>query len=471
MNIASVIVDIPTQALDTPYSYAVPDEMLVGEGGRPAAVGCAVLVTLGGRKAVGYIVGLEEVVPSPDEGTDLWGTPQSAADLKQVEAVLSAPFFDEEGAACALWLAERYAAPLSECARLFTPPRAVPRIVRGRDGRWRVEEPAIGEVDDRWVTRGPAFDAFVPRKNAVKQQEVLAAVGAGDVRVAELSRGFGAVGSTLKALAAKGAVTVERRRRMRGMEDGASRAGAPAGGAAAPAPTAAPQLTEGQQAAVAAIEAARAAGDGRVVLVDGVTGSGKTEVYLQAIERTLAEGRRAIVLVPEISLTPQTVARFRGRFGDAVAVMHSRMSDGERYDQWDFIKSGAARVVVGARSALFTPAANVGLIVIDEEHEGSYKQDSSPRYHARDVAEWMMARAGGALVLGSATPSIEALYQVNKNPRWTAAALPERANGRPMPAIEVVDMAAEFASGSRAMFSGRLARADVGPGSDQGCRF
>ena len=378
MNIASVIVDIPTQALDTPYSYAVPDEMLVGEGGRPAAVGCAVLVTLGGRKAVGYIVGLEEVVPSPDEGTDLWGTPQSAADLKQVEAVLSAPFFDEEGAACALWLAERYAAPLSECARLFTPPRAVPRIVRGRDGRWRVEEPAIGEVDDRWVTRGPAFDAFVPRKNAVTQQEVLAAV---------------------------------------------------------------------------------AAGDGRVVLVDGVTGSGKTEVYLQAIERTLAEGRRAIVLVPEISLTPQTVARFRGRFGDAVAVMHSRMSDGERYDQWDFIKSGAARVVVGARSALFTPAANVGLIVIDEEHEGSYKQDSSPRYHARDVAEWMMARAGGALVLGSATPSIEALYQVNKNPRWTAAALPERANGRPMPAIEVVDMAAEFASGSRAMFSGRLARA------------
>ena len=243
MNIASVIVDIPTQALDTPYSYAVPDEMLVGEGGRPAAVGCAVLVTLGGRKAVGYIVGLEEVVPSPDEGTDLWGTPQSAADLKQVEAVLSAPFFDEEGAACALWLAERYAAPLSECARLFTPPRAVPRIVRGRDGRWRVEEPAIGEVDDRWVTRGPDFDAFVPRKNAVKQQEVLAAVGAGDVRVAELSREFGAVGSTLKALAAKGAVTVERRRRMRGMEDGASRAGAPAGGAAAPAPTSAPQLT------------------------------------------------------------------------------------------------------------------------------------------------------------------------------------------------------------------------------------
>ena len=315
MNIASVIVDIPTQALDTPYSYAVPDEMLVGEGGRPAAVGCAVLVTLGGRKASRLRpMGLEEVVPSPDEGTDLWGTPQSAADLKQVEAVLSAPFFDEEGAACALWLAERYAAPLSECARLFTPPRAVPRIVRGRDGRWRVEEPAIGEVDDRWVTRGPAFDAFVPRKNAVKQQEVLAAVGVGDVRVAELSREFGAVGSTLKALAAKGAVTVERRRRMRGMEDGASRAGTPAGRAAAPAPSAAPQLTEGQKAAVAAIEAARAAGDGRVVLVDGVTGSGKTEVYLQAIQAHARRGaprhRARAGDLPHPKPSP-----FRGRFG------------------------------------------------------------------------------------------------------------------------------------------------------------
>ena len=157
-----------------------------------------------------------------------------------------------------------------------------------------------------------------------------------------------------------------------------------------------------------------------MVLVDGVTGSGKTEVYLQAIERTLAEGRRAIVLVPEISLTPDRRAFPRQRFGDAVTVMHSRMSDGERYDQWDFIKSGAAKVVVGARSALFTPAANVGLIVIDEEHEGSYKQDSSPRYHARDVAEWMMARAGGALVLGSATFHRGALPG-EQNPRWTAA--------------------------------------------------
>ncbi len=268
MRFASVILDIPTQALDAPYTYAVP-EAPAEAGGYDVEVGCAVLVPFGHRQAVGFVVGLQEL-PDGEAPAGI-----DAAKVKPVVRAVSPAYFDEEGAACALWLADRYAAPLAECVRLFTPPRAVPRIVRGRDGRWRIEEPAIGEVDDRWVTRGPAFDAFVPRKNAVKQQEVLAAVDAGDVRVAELSREFGAVGSTLKALAAKGAVVVERRRRMRGMEDGASRAGAPAGGAAAPAPSAAPQLTEGQKAAVAAIEAARAAGDGRVVLVDGVTGSGK----------------------------------------------------------------------------------------------------------------------------------------------------------------------------------------------------
>ncbi|MCI9260995.1 primosomal protein N' [uncultured Adlercreutzia sp.] len=450
MKIASVIVDIPTQALDTPYSYAVPDEG-VGEDGLAPEVGCAVLVTLGGRKAVGYIVGLEEAEEAPGEEVDLWGNPLSASKLKMVERVLSKPYFDEEGAACAQFLAERYVAPLSSCVRLFTPPGAVPRVVRGRDGRWRLEEPTVGQVDDRWVTRGPAFEGFQPRKNAVKQQSVLEVLAQGDARVAELAQEFGAVDSTLKALEAKDVVRIERRRRMRGV-------GADPSGTAFT-PTAPPPLTPGQQQALEAIEAARAAGEGRVVVVDGVTGSGKTEVYLQAIERTLAEGRTAMVLVPEISLTPQTVARFRGRFGDAVAVMHSRMSQGERYDQWDFVKSGAARVVVGARSALFTPLANVGLIVIDEEHEGSYKQDSAPRYTTRDVAAWMMRRAGGALVLGSATPSIEALHSAAKDPLWSQVALPERANGRPLPAVEVVDMAAEFSSGSRSMFSGRLTRA------------
>lgn len=524
MITASVILDIPTQSLDTPYTYVVPDHMVDAE------VGCAVLVSFGNRKAVGFIVAIGEDEARSDVGadftlenllddvsatargkvarsigsrgaldsfvasTEVAGVPTAASGyqgaqpgdgaqmplqthfgfgaqyeaaspetgfarehasnikIKPIERVLSKPYFDEEGAACASFLARRYLAPLSSCVRLFTPPGGVARMVRSRDGSWRLEEPAVGEVDDRWVTLGPAAEDFAPRKNAVKQAAVVEALRRGDLRMAELSLEFGAVSSTVKTLESKGVVRVERRRRMRGAalpsEKGVGAALAPK-----------PRLTAGQSEALSVVNACVERAQGEVVLVDGVTGSGKTEVYLQAIEGVLARGRNAIVLVPEISLTPQTVARFRGRFGDAVAVMHSRMSQGERYDQWDFVKSGEARVVVGARSALFTPMKNVGLIVIDEEHEGSYKQDSAPRYVARDVASWMVARSGGVLVLGSATPSIESLHACAKNPLWHQVSLPERANGKPLPDVEIVDMAAEFHNGSRAMFSGRLTRA------------
>ncbi len=438
MRLAQVVLDIPTQQLDTPYTYVIANDEANVE------VGCSVLVPFGHRKAVGFVVSIEDA----DDALEDDGDRKPNLKLKAIDRALSKPYFDEEGAACAAFLAERYVAPLSSCVRLFTPPGGVPRVVQARAGYWRVEEPKVGEVDDRWVTLGPDAESFVPRKNALKQLAVLDAVRKGDVRLSELTLELGNVASALKTLEEKGAVRVELRRRMRGVE-------AVSQGFR---PTSKPQLTQGQQEALAVIEEARKAQRGEVVLIDGVTGSGKTEVYLQAIERTLEQGRGAIVLVPEISLTPQTVARFRGRFGDAVAVMHSRMSQGERYDQWDFIRSGQARVVVGARSALFTPLANVGLIVIDEEHEGSYKQDSAPRYVARDVAEWMVRRSGGVLVLGSATPSIEALYQCAKNPLWHQVRIPERANGRPMPAVEVVDMAAEFQGGSRAMFSARLLR-------------
>ena len=454
MRFASVILDIPTQALDAPYTYAVP-EAPAEAGGYDVEVGCAVLVPFGHRQAVGFVVGLQEL-PDGEAPAGI-----DAAKVKPVVRAVSPAYFDEEGAACAQWLSERYLAPLSSCVRLFTPPGGVPRMVRAQAGYWRLEEPAVGEVDDRWVLPGAAFDGFEPRKNAVKQASIVEALQAGELRVAELAAEFGAVSSTLKALEKQGVVRIERRRRMRGMAPDVP--GAPAGpgasGASGFTPSPKPPLTAGQASALAAIDAARERGAGEVVLVDGVTGSGKTEVYLQAIEAVLAAGRTACVLVPEISLTPQTVGRFRGRFGDTVAVMHSRMGAGERYDQWDFIRSGAARVVVGARSALFTPLANVGLIVIDEEHEGSYKQDSAPRYHARDVAVWMARRAGAAVVLGSATPSIEALYACAKDQRWHHVELPERANGRPLPAVQVVDMAKEFGGGSRSMFSRALSRA------------
>lgn len=442
MKLASVILDIPTQALDAPYTYAVPDE--TGSGDQQVEVGCAVLVPFGPRQAIGFVIGIEERADGD------WPDGLNPAKLKGIVRAVSRPYFDEEGAACAQWLSERYIAPLSSCVRLFTPPGGVPRMVRGQGGFWRLEQPTVGEVDDRWVVPGPELSRFEPRKNAVKQASIVAALRKGELRVAELAAEFGAVSSPLKTLEKQGVVRIEHRRRMRGFESPA---------ASSFVPSSKPPLTTGQANALAVIDEARVRGAGEVVLVDGVTGSGKTEVYLQAIERVLAAGRTACVLVPEISLTPQTVGRFRGRFGDMVAVMHSRMSQGERYDQWDFIRSGEARVVVGARSALFTPLANLGLVVIDEEHEGSYKQDSAPRYHARDVAVWMARRAGAAVVLGSATPSVEALHACAKDPSWHHADLPERANGKPLPEVRVVDMAKEFSGGSRSMFALPLVRA------------
>ena len=438
-------------------------------------VGCAVLAPFGSRQAVGFVI---DVFEAGLPGDETWPSSLDARKLKSIVRGLSKPYFDEEGAACAQWLANRYIAPLSSCVRLFTPPGGVPRMVHGRDGRWRLEEQKVGEVDDRWVVAGPELFTFEPRKNAVRQEAIVAAVRTGELRVSELSAQMGAISSTLRALESKGVVRIVRRRRMRGA-DGAlgslpgitvggtlaeTSDGAPSASASIAStiafdgftPSPKPALTPGQESALAAIDCAREHACGEVVVVDGVTGSGKTELYLRAIEKTLAEGRTACVLVPEISLTPQTVGRFRGRFGDLVAVMHSRMSQGERYDQWDFIKSGAARVVVGARSALFTPLSNIGLIVIDEEHEGSYKQDSAPRYDAREVARWMVERSGGVLVMGSATPSIEALYACEQGGSWTKVDLPDRANGKPLPAVEVVDMAAEFRGGSRAMFSRKL---------------
>ena len=255
--------------------------------------------------------------------------------------------------------------------------------------------------------------------------------------------------ATIKALEKRGVVVVEERRAWRGCSDQTTLSSA-----SGKAPVA---LTNGQQQALAQIERARLDAHGDVVFVDGVTGSGKTEVYLSAIERVLAAGRSACVLVPEISLTAQTVGRFRSRFGETVAVFHSRLSAGERLDQWDMVASGAARVVVGARSALFCPLSDLGLIIIDEEHETSYKQGSSPRYHAREVAAEMARRYRCPLVLGSATPSAEALDRCRRGTyngvTWTRVEMPERPGHAVLPTVRIADLRREFSHGSRSMFS------------------
>ncbi len=468
MRIASVVLDIPTQALQEPYYYGVLPEQ---DGEYPVEVGCVVIVEFGRREACGFVVAMGEAHEM------LAKSDIDIGKIKYVKRAVSSSFFDEEGALCAMHIARTCIAPLADCVRLFTPPGGVPRMKRSRSGYWYLEKPRIGEVDDRWVVATEKAASFKPRRNAFVQIKILDALKRGDLRIAELAVEFGQVNNALKTLAEKGIVRIESRRRMRSPfsqdsmhyeaatltspvnESWSADAGdaqSARGADVSPAvrTTTTPLcLNDDQKRAISVIERCARREDGSVVLVDGVTGSGKTEVYLQAIASTLARGRNAIVLVPEISLTPQTVARFRGRFGDKVAVMHSRMSEGERFDQWAFIMSGEARVVVGARSALFTPMKNVGIIVIDEEHESTYKQESSPRYHAREVASYMATRAGAVLVLGSATPAIETLYCAYKLDKWHRVALPKRASGQPLPPIKIIDKAAGFSSGERHMFA------------------
>lgn len=372
MRTASVVLDIQTQSLDSLYTYVVPDE-LTG-----VQVGCAVLVEFGARRAIGYIM---EVIEHDEADV----APESFAKLKPLLQVLSASYFDEDGAALIQFIAHEYVAPLSSCVHLLTPVGRAPKVVK-RGDVWELQKPARRR-----------------KKHVAEPEPPL------DEDIAEAAEAREAF-----------------------------------------------DLTDGQAKAIEVIQGCIDRCAGEVAVIDGVTGSGKTEVYLRAIRHALELGRGAIVLVPEIALTPQTVSRFEDRFGDTVAVMHSRMTGAERYDQWEAVRIGRKRVVVGARSALFCPMPSLGLVVIDEEHESTYKQESAPRYHARDVAAWMAQRTGAALVLGSATPSIETLCRTKVDDSWHRVPLPARANGKPMPDVRILDMAREFGHGSRSMFAKEL---------------
>jgi primosomal protein N' (replication factor Y) len=218
-------------------------------------------------------------------------------------------------------------------------------------------------------------------------------------------------------------------------------------------------LTEEQAAALGRILPRIDDGRYRTFLVHGVTGSGKTEIYLRAAERTLERGRAVIVLVPEISLTPQTIGRFVARFGaERIAALHSRLSAGERYDEWMRIKRGDARVVIGARSAVFAPADNIGLIVVDEEHEGTYKSDMSPKYDAVEVAIKRAEQSGASVLLGSATPSLVSSYRVEQR-FYERLTLRERYNRTPLPRVHIADMRDELKNGNKTIFSLALYRA------------
>ena len=220
-----------------------------------------------------------------------------------------------------------------------------------------------------------------------------------------------------------------------------------------------PILNEHQQTAVQAIAAALEGDVFKAFLLQGVTGSGKTEVYMQSIEVALRLGKNALLLVPEIALTPAVAGQFFHRFGKQVAILHSAFGDAERAGQWRRIRNGQARVIVGTRSSVFAPVQNLGLVIVDEEHDGSYKQQETPRYHGRDVALLRASNAGAVAVLGSATPSLESRYNADQG-KYTLLTLPERIARRPLPDVEIVDMRLEFLeTRKQAMFSRKLLEA------------
>lgn len=345
------------------------------------------------------------------------------------------------------WMSSYYLAPIELCLKIMLPP--VVRDGTREDGFKR-----------RLVVRrarpadGGALPGLVPAPATARQREILERLGDGEEAVAGFCKAWNVSPPTLRKMAAAGLVEieekVERRDPLAGRRVLPSR----------PLP-----LTDEQAAALALVRAAcDAPADGpppRPVLIRGVTASGKTEVYLQAIAGELAKGRGAIVLVPEIALTPQTIQRFAARFGDTVAVLHSQLGAGERHDEWARIRDGSARVVVGPRSALFAPVENLGLIVVDEEHEPSYKQDETPRYSARDTAVVRARFEHCAVVLGSATPSLESWRNAQEG-KYALATLTHRAvDAAELPRTVVVDMRGESAKagGKLPVFSDTLVEA------------
>ena len=439
MAIASVVLDIQTRSLESAYSYLVPDALE-----KEVGVGATVLVTFGRRPAVGYVVAKSSELA---DGVD-------PSKLRAIEQVLEPSAFDETAAELALWISREYACPAVAAIRLFLPPGSLPKAKKAEDGSWTLTPSHLGKLENRWVGLSESGKDFTPRADAYRQRELVDALSKGPLRLSELKATLPGVASTLRTLEKRGVVEL-----FEGEAEPIRQEATTLGSAHAPLPE---RLTKGQAHALTAISRALGRGDGGVVLVDGVTGSGKTEVYLEAIEAALALGRGAIVLVPEISLTPQTLGRFRSRFGDEVALMHSRLTPAERRQQWMAVSAGKARVVVGARSALFCPVKDLGLVVIDEEHEFTYKQEQAPRYHARDVAAKLVQLKRASLVLGSATPSLESLKRCEDGEflgsRWERVRMPDRATGALLPNVTLVDLRGTHTEGST-VFSPELADA------------
>lgn len=407
--IARVSVDL---AIGKEFDYLIPEHLH-----ESARLGCRVKVPFGHRTILGYITGISD------------SSDMDPGKLKPVgEIVHQSPLLTPEILELSKWLSTYYCCPLESALK-----SVLPVAVRKENAGWK------RQLLVRFI---PAHqDADVLKSLTARQADLLKVVEEWrELTLSDLLKITGATQSVARKLEEKKLVKISHEITERDpVADDEILPSKPL------------TLNAEQEVALRAIDQTIQNEVARIFLLFGVTGSGKTEVYLQAIQKTLDRGRGAIVLVPEISLTPQTVERFKARFslgktGTGVAVLHSHLSDGERHDEWHKIHQGKARIVIGARSAVFAPVRQLGLIVVDEEHEHSYKQEEAPKYNARDVAVMRGHFENATVILGSATPSIESFHNA-KNDKYALLELNQRADDARLPVIRVVDLRMEKRTG------------------------
>ena len=420
--VAEIILNSNAKELNRVFDYNIPETMVY-----KAMVGSRVFVQFGNRKQLeeGFIIGIKE---------------SSEFKLKSIEKIVNENGLTEEKVELAKWMARRYFCNISECIKLMLPPGTTTKIIENRIKE--KNENFVTIIDEEVVESDIEEDKF----KSAKQVRILKfLLDNGETNLADLLLFTDTTRDAVKALEKKNYITIEKKqvernpffhkveRQLKKLE-----------------------FTEEQQNAYNEISNKMDKNKYEEYLIYGVTGSGKTEIYLQLIEKALNNNKTSIMLVPEISLTPQTVDRFIARFGEEnIAVLHSKLSIGERFDQWNKIKSGQAKIVIGARSAIFAPVQNLGIIIIDEEHDSSYKSESTPRYNAKDVARYLCYESNIPLVLGSATPDTGSLYRTMKK-QSVLLRLNKRANNAKLPEIEVVDLREELSKKNKSMLSEKL---------------
>ncbi len=425
--IARIAVSAAIYQIDRPYDYLIPPELEA-----VALPGIRVVVPFGAgnRSSEGIILALTE---KSDYDT---------AKLKYISGVLDAePLLTPLQLKLAVFISERFFCTVYSAVKAMLPAG----LWFSESGKRRVNDKMVEYAVLSLPADEAADGADRMRRKAPKRAEVLDLVCCfGALPSTEILHFTGAGRAVLKALEKEGFLALEKREVFRRPEVYAGET------------LSLPELSEEQEHVFAGLRKLSHSATAQAALLFGVTGSGKTSVYMRLIADVLEKGKTAILLVPEIALTPQMLTTFSARFGDRIAVLHSSLSMGERYDEWKRIKNGAAQLVIGTRSAIFAPLENLGLIIIDEEQEESYKSENSPRYHAHVIAKYLCAKNNSLLLFGSATPDITSMYQAQTG-RYHLFALTERYNEQRLPQVEIVDMREEVKAGRSGNISRRLA--------------